>query len=296
MPIEIPEPYAITVPDAAVIGIVGLKGAGKGKLLGTIAERNPQTRLVSLGDPLNFSPVPVLALDGALACQDPIVKSRAAISIERARRQGTTVFLVSHDEPLLLRVADEIWWMNDGVIAAKGDPREVLAKYRGFIAVKMSEWGRSLSEPLNLDSRRGTGSAEIVSLETLDFAGVPAGVLRSGEDATVRVKVRFPEAVEEPVIGVMIRTRIGFEVYGTNTQLEGLTIFPRAAGSSIQVDFRFRCDLCPGDYTVTAACHDPDGTAHDWLDDAVAFSVADSRYTAGVANLRAHVSVTSPDE
>jgi len=37
---------------------------------------------------------------------------------------------------------------------------------------------------------------------------------------------------------------------------------------------------------------------HDWLEDAVAFSVTDSRYTAGVANLRAVVEVerrtTSP--
>jgi hypothetical protein len=44
-----------------------------------------------------------------------------------------------------------------------------------------------------------------------------------------------------------------------------------------------------GEYTLTAASHDPDGTAHDWIDDAVAFVATDSRYTAGVANLRAKV-------
>ena len=38
------------------------------------------------------------------------------------------------------------------------------------------------------------------------------------------------------------------------------------------------------------ASHDPDGVWHDWLEDAVAFSVTDDRYTAGVANLRAHAS------
>jgi Wzt C-terminal domain len=64
-----------------------------------------------------------------------------------------------------------------------------------------------------------------------------------------------------------------------------------APGDGLQVEFRFRCDLCPGEYTLTAASHDADGTAHDWIDDAVAFVVADSRYTAGVANLRAKVEV-----
>jgi lipopolysaccharide transport system ATP-binding protein len=87
----------------------------------------------------------------------------------------------------------------------------------------------------------------------------------------------------------MIRTRIGLEVFGTNTELENAETGTCAAGDRLQVDFQFRCDLCPGEYTLTAASHDPDGTAHDWLDDAVAFVVADSRYTAGVANLRAAV-------
>jgi lipopolysaccharide transport system ATP-binding protein len=56
-----------------------------------------------------------------------------------------------------------------------------------------------------------------------------------------------------------------------------------------ELDFAFRCELCAGEYTLTVASHDPDGVWHDWLEDAIAFAVADSRYTAGVANLRATV-------
>jgi len=42
---------------------------------------------------------------------------------------------------------------------------------------------------------------------------------------------------------------------------------------------------------LTAASHDPDGVWHDWIEDAIAFSVTDERATAGVANLRARVEV-----
>ena len=94
----------------------------------------------------------------------------------------------------------------------------------------------------------------------------------------------------DPVVGIMIRTRIGLNVYGTNTELERLPLGPRAAGDTIVVSFAFRCELCPGEYSLTVASHDPDGVWHDWLEDAVAFAVSDSRYTAGVANLRAQVS------
>jgi lipopolysaccharide transport system ATP-binding protein len=59
----------------------------------------------------------------------------------------------------------------------------------------------------------------------------------------------------------------------------------------LRLNFSFRCDLCPQEYTLTVASHDPDGVWHDWLEDAVAFSVTDMRPTAGVANLRAQVSV-----
>ena len=90
-------------------------------------------------------------------------------------------------------------------------------------------------------------------------------------------------------MGILIRTRIGLHVYGTNTELENIHFGPVRAGDTVRVTYRFQCELCAGDYTVTAASHDPDGVWHDWLEDAVAFAVSDERYTAGVANLRSQV-------
>jgi lipopolysaccharide transport system ATP-binding protein len=111
----------------------------------------------------------------------------------------------------------------------------------------------------------------------------------SGEEAVIRVRIRFHAAVADPVVGIMIRTRIGMEVYGTNTEMEAVQIGPCTAGDMRMVEFRFAANLCPQTYTLTAASHDPDGVWHDWLEDAVAFRITDSRYTAGVANLRAAV-------
>ena len=108
---------------------------------------------------------------------------------------------------------------------------------------------------------------------------------------SVRATVRFHEAVKDPVLGMLIRTQIGFEVYGTNTELERREDRPARGRRNGDVTFSFLCDLCPHAYTLTLASHDPDGTAHDWLDDAIAFTVTDERSTAGVANLRAKVAV-----
>jgi lipopolysaccharide transport system ATP-binding protein len=140
--------------------------------------------------------------------------------------------------------------------------------------------------------RRGDGRAKVAGIDLLSETGQPTIVWSSGENVHVNVGVRFERPVDDPVIGMLIRTRIGLNVYGTNTDLEQLHFGPCAAGETAQVTFSFRCDLCPGEYTLTIASHDPDGVWHDWLEDAVAFSVTDSRYTAGVANLRAIAKVT----
>ena len=88
----------------------------------------------------------------------------------------------------------------------------------------------------------------------------------------------------------MIRTRIGMEVYGTNTELEGAGPGPAERGDLIEVTFAFACRLTPQEYTLTVATQSPDGTSHDWLDDVLTFHVVDACRAAGVANLEARVS------
>jgi energy-coupling factor transporter ATP-binding protein EcfA2 len=297
----------VTAPGGAVIGIIGEKGAGKGALLrlasGSVKPEAGEviapgerrylgpSELLAENDALQLSPVDILLLEHSLAQHDALVRARALAGIGRLRSGGSTVLMVSHELDLLQSACDEIWWLEGGALERQGDPREVLDAYRESIAGKVREWGATLKSPLRPAMRRGDGRAEILLLETLGADGHPTAVWRSGEIATVRVTVRYHDAVAEPVIGIMIRTRIGLEVYGTNTELEKVSTGTCAAGVRMQVEFAFGCELCPGEYTITAASHDADGTAHDWVDDAVAIAVVDSRYTAGVANLRAKIKI-----
>jgi lipopolysaccharide transport system ATP-binding protein len=275
-------------PDGVAIGIVGEDGAGKSRLL-----RLAGGRVLGPDDPLEFGAARLLLIDETLDRHDPFVRECAALEIESLRRAGATVLLVSHDENLLLRLADEIWWLDRGRLAGRGDPAEILRGWRCHIANRIRAWGETARAPLDPRVRRGDRRAEVETVETLGENGRPTLVWRSGELAVVRVSVRFRDSVADPVVGIMIRTRVGLNVYGTNTELENLKLGPRAPGDTLTLTFGFRCELCPGDYTLTVASHDPDGVWHDWLEDAVAFSVTDARYTAGVANLRATVTVTS---
>jgi ABC-type methionine transport system ATPase subunit len=293
--------FDAAAPDGTVIGIIGENGSGKSRLLRVAAGIEPTSsgtvkasgdaKLIGPDDALNLVPSPVLLIDQTFARQDAVVRERAAVALDRIRRAGATVLLVSHEEDLIRRFCDEVWWLKAGKLADRGDPELMLAAYRKHVAQRVRAWGESVQVPLAPKVRRGDGRAEVVRVETIGETGKPTMVWRSGERAVVKVAVRFREAVADPVVGIMIRTRIGLNVYGTNTELEQLKLGPCNAGTTLDLAFAFWCELCPSEYTLTVASHDPDGVWHDWLEDAVAFSVSDGRYTAGVANLRAQVSL-----
>ncbi|MEP7354427.1 MAG: Wzt carbohydrate-binding domain-containing protein [Acidobacteriota bacterium] len=293
--------FSASAPSGAIIGVIGEKGSGIPELLkiaGSVLQptsgdvtSSPERRYLGTSDTLNLAPAAVVALDQTIALQDAVVRARTLIGLDRLRRAGSTILLASNEFALLEWMCDEVWWLDAGRLSSKGDPKETLDRYRRHVADKVRAWGETIPVRLAPSYRRGDGRAEVLSIETLGADNQPTIAWKSGEMVSVRATVRFHEAVEEPVLGLMIRTQIGFEVYGTNTELERVKIGPRKAGETVRVVFSFLCDLCPHAYTLTVASHDPDGTSHDWLDDAVAVTVVDDRYTAGVANLRARVTV-----
>jgi lipopolysaccharide transport system ATP-binding protein len=293
--------FSAEVPGGAIVGLIGEDSPALPELLrlaagivhpsaGEVEFAKPARYLGPL-DALNLAPVSTLAIEHTLARHDALVRARTRVGLERLRRAGASVLLLSHEQDLLRELSDELWWIHDGRLLAKGEPREVLAAYQSHVAARLRDWGASVTAELAPSMRRGDGRATLLAIGLFDAAGRPSVVWRSGEPASVRVRVRFESDVADPVVGIMIRTRIGIEVYGTNTELEGVKLGPRRAGDALDVTFSFRCDLCAQDYTLTAASHDPDGVWHDWLEDAVALTVTDTRYTAGVANLRATVAV-----
>jgi len=293
--------FTASAPDGSVIGIIGENGSGKRALLAVAAAKTAPAsgsvsagklrRYLGPGDVLDLNQADILAIENTFGQQDAFSRECAAAALDRIRRQGSTVLIVSHEESLLRRLCDEIWWLHEGKLKGRGDPLTMLEQYREHVARKLRNSGEGSAQPLTNHLREGDGRAEILSIETLGADGRQTMVWRSGEEVAVRVSVKFKQDVNDPVIGILIRNRIGLDVYGTNTELEQVKLGSRAAGNTVRISFRFKCELCPQDYTLTAASHDRDGTRHDWLEEAVSIAVADSRYTAGVVNLRARVTV-----
>ncbi len=233
----------------------------------------------------------VLIVDEALAVGDAMFASRCVQKFEELKQRGVTVLFVSHDLGLVKRLANRAILLVNGRVEAEGSPKDVVNRYVGLVVERQKRPPEGNGEARLASSfRHGDGASEILKVELLNGAGEPATVILTGEQVTARVVARFRQDVSDPIVGVLIRNRLGIDVFGTNTRVERKDLGEFRAGERIEVDFRFECLLTQQEYTITAATQHWDGSSQDWLDDVLSFRVVDSKGAAGVASLPTELS------
>lgn len=228
----------------------------------------------------------VLIVDEALAVGDAMFANRCIQKFEELRERKVTVLFVSHDLGLVKRLAHRAVLMLNGRVEAEGSPRDVVNRYVGLVVERQKrpdegEGGTKLASSF----RHGDGTSEILRVELLDAAGQAASTVMTGDSITVRVTARFRHDAADPIVGVLVRNRLGIDVFGTNTRLERKDLGDFTAGEEIEVDFRMECLLAQQEYTITAATQHWDGSSQDWLDDVLSFRVVDPKGAAGLASL-----------
>jgi teichoic acid transport system ATP-binding protein len=72
---------------------------------------------------------PVLLIDEALAVGDAEFRTRSEQRIAQLRKQAGTVVLVSHSLGVILDSCNRCIWLDQGMVKADGDVKEVLDEY-----------------------------------------------------------------------------------------------------------------------------------------------------------------------
>jgi lipopolysaccharide transport system ATP-binding protein len=236
----------------------------------------------------------ILVVDEALAVGDAIFASRCIQKFEELRQRKVTVLLVSHDLGLVKRLADRAAFMLEGRVVMQGAPKDAVNQYVGFVLDQergdKNNEGRSTREIAAKSSfRHGDGASHIVDARMLNKLGQTCRAFKPGETIVIRVRASFQKAVSNPVVGILIRNRIGIDVFGTNTRLERIELGQFEPGEALEVDFEMDCLLARQEYTLTVATQYWNGLSQDWLDDVLDFRVVDSKDVAGVLNLNTRV-------
>jgi len=232
----------------------------------------------------------ILVVDEALAVGDAVFANRCVRKFQELRERKITVLFVSHDLGLVKQLSDRAILLVGGHMHAQGEPNHVINQYIGLVLERQRADAQPAQRtPIQAGFRHGDRTSEIVDVRLLDANGEPVKAIASGEPVRVRVRSVFRQAKSDPMVGILIRNRIGMEVYGTNSRIERVELGSFGAGDELDLEFQFECRLAPQQYTLTVAMQNADGSSHDWLDDVLAFEVLDSRALAGVVDLRAKV-------
>jgi lipopolysaccharide transport system ATP-binding protein len=232
----------------------------------------------------------ILIVDEALAVGDAIFANRCIKKFVELKERKITVLFVSHDLGLVKRLSDRAALMIEGRVAAFGNPSEVVNRYVGLVLERQErEQPRGDLPKVGSSFRHGDGASEIIDADLFNTRGEAIRNLEPHETITIRVRALAKRDLEDPVVGVLIRNRLGIDVFGTNTRIEGIDIGNIPAGEMFEVEFTFDCLLTRQDYTLTVATQHREGYSQDWLDDIISFSVIDARDVAGLANFKTKV-------
>lgn len=131
----------------------------------------------------------------------------------------------------------------------------------------------------------GDGGASIVAARLESAEGDVISHVDGGDIVRLVVLAQAHRDISRPIIGFLLKDRLGQQLFGTNTYVDsGPVAPPIAASKSVEATFEFRMPyLPPGRYTVDIAIADGDATDHiqaAWVYDGLVLeSVCDTRST-----------------
>jgi lipopolysaccharide transport system ATP-binding protein len=220
----------------------------------------------------------ILVVDEALSVGDTYFQHKSFDRIRRFGQQGTTLLFVSHDPGAVKTLCDRAILLDSGLVLRDGSPDAVLDYYNAIIAKQRADYEIREADSIagGRTTRSGNSEAVITAIDLLSD-GRPVRAVLSGQSATFRIQLEIRNALPDLTAGMLIRDRLGNDVFGTNTFYLGVDASDLSPGSTQTVEFLFpKLDLGVGSYSMTAALHA--GDAHtagnfDWWDRALVFQV-----------------------
>ena len=232
----------------------------------------------------------ILIVDEALSTGDMIFAAKSFARMKDIARSGATVLLVTHSMPQIYEMCDRAMLLDQGRLAAIGEPREIGYIYEQLVheeVARLNQADAPVQQTANT-SQQAPQRAWIESVDILDDAGYSVRKLVDGCTYRLLVTVGAAEDIERAAIGYHIRTIGGAIIYGYSTAYVPVSV-SLAAGTSVRVEFTLTSTLNTGSYIVNFGLAEGDNT-NFWLihmlSDALLINAETSQTFPGFVNMR----------
>lgn len=235
----------------------------------------------------------ILVIDEALAVGDAYFVQKCMRFLRQFTANGTLLF-VSHDTNAVVGLCSQALLLSQGELIRVGKPKDI-AEFYLKASLDDSRSGSGLgpgsgSAPGSSEDSSGndfkSSRAEILKVELLDDRGSGILTLDGGERVTLKVRARATEPITSPIIGFLVKDRLGQTLFGKNTYSANEKASSLAAGESVEAVFKFQFPrLAAGQYSVGVAFASGTDLDHEqlhWIHDATVLQVYQSGLTSGL--------------
>jgi lipopolysaccharide transport system ATP-binding protein len=243
----------------------------------------------------------ILVVDEALSVGDARFQQKCMAKIRAFCQSGTVIF-VSHDTAAVTELCSRAIWIESGKIRMDGPPKFVVEKYLQF----MYEGASSLAAPILKkeggsghdfdtggftpigDNIRQFGDRRVtIDAVRLVSQGSQNGVVYAGQTCEIGVALSAHSDIANPIVGFIVKDRLGREILGDNTQLIHRELPPLATGERYVTVFQMDAwpNLLEGEYALTVAVADGELNDHrqcHYLHDALIFKSVPVRMPGGI--------------
>ncbi len=278
----------------------------------------------------------ILIVDEALAVGDARFQAKCFARLNDLRGRGTSILIVTHSTEQIVTHCDRALLLEQGQKAEEGRPRPVVNRYLDLLYGRPIQQngatvicgdissGQSLhasisdeqllaadpefasrTEPLFMtrpaynphEYRWGDRRGEIMDfLLIADGTTFPSTII-SGATIVLYVRYRYFDEIARPIHGFTLKTKEGVTVYGTNTEMGGVSekVPNGRPGQSLIVRFESVIPCGAGDYflSVGLASRDMNGDVipHDRRYDAIHLHVTQGQDFVGLVNFSAKLKI-----
>jgi lipopolysaccharide transport system ATP-binding protein len=213
-----------------------------------------------------------------------------------------TILFVSHDTGAVVNLCKRAIWLHQGEMIMDGPARQVTEAYLANLAEEayggplrqapeaVGAATAALSTPDVQGRSFGKGGARIIDAVLLDESGAAIQAVIGDELVTLRIRCEVIARLESPIVGFIVKDRLGQVLFSDNTFLR-YADRPLAAdpGSVIEARFAFVMPtLAAGEYTIGVAI--AEGTQvnhvqHHWIHDALLVTSLTSSAATGLMGI-----------
>ncbi|MEQ8188281.1 MAG: ABC transporter ATP-binding protein [Candidatus Eremiobacterota bacterium] len=225
----------------------------------------------------------ILIVDEALAVGDAAFQVKCINRIRRFKETGKTLIFVSHDAGAVKTLCSQAYLLDRGQIIDEGLPDKVFDCYNALLGLKniQEEHNYKINsyKKEKLRKRAGNNKLRIEDIMICNEKDMDTDVFISGEKVKIKIQIHANEDIENPTFGILIRDRLGNDIFGTNTFIMNVTTGMFKEDKTYEVIYCLPLNLGVNIYSLTVAAHTDEAhvnECYDWINQAVIFKVIPS--------------------